>query len=301
MRDLEKVMDERNAGLSEGSDVAAYFEATACNWNAMYSRTDLWGDIHQQRLTRLLHWVDRLDLPAGAKAADVGCGAGLASVALAKRGFLVESTDVAASMIELTAQNAKSAGVSQCVRPQLGDIYRLEFPDQRFDLALSVGVIPWLSFPAKALAELGRVLKPGAFLLFTADNCRRLSHLLDPATSPYLDWPRRMVKAISSSKAPQPTKNVVRSNRTSLSTVDELLSAAGLVRIQSETLGFGPFTFFHKKILSERTGVTANRSFQRLADSGWPIFRSTGAQFLVLAQKLPAQPSDSGLESIHRR
>jgi len=67
--------------------------------------------------------------------------------------------------------------------------------------------------------------------------------------------------------------------------VDAFLNQAGLDREHSETLGFGPFTLFYRKILSNNMEVALNRGLQRLADMRWPLFRSTGAQFLVLAKK----------------
>jgi len=252
----------------------------------MYTRRDLWGDIHQQRLGRFLAWVDRLNVPPETAVADIGCGAGLATVALAQRGFCVEATDVANAMIEIARQNAVAAGVQARVRATVGDIYDLGLPDGAFGLVLSIGVIPWLQSPAEAIAELGRIVKAGGYLLFTADNRSRLASLLDPATTPALDWARRGLKTILRSSDSQVSSHgSVRSYRHSLKEVDAFLSQAGLERVHSETLGFGPFTIFHRKLLSTNMEVAVNRGFQRFADTRWPLFRTTGAQFLVLAKK----------------
>jgi ubiquinone/menaquinone biosynthesis C-methylase UbiE len=268
---------------SEGQKVANYFESTALNWDSMYSRQDLWGQIHQQRLARFLSWVDKLRLPLGSEAFDVGCGAGLATVGLATRGFFVESIDVAASMVELARKNATAAGVGDRVHADTGDIYNLNFPDQKFSLVLSIGVVPWLQYPAKAVAELSRVLKPGGHLLFTMDNRSRLARLLDPATSP-LTAP---IKTLLGKKpsASEPPKFVA-SYQHSLREVDSFLKNAGLQRLHHETLGFGHFTFFYRKFLPERAAVKLNNAFQTLADHRVPVFRSTGSQFLLLTRKI---------------
>jgi hypothetical protein len=77
----------------------------------------------------------------------------------------------------------------------------------------------------------------------------------------------------------------VRSYRHTIKEMDVFLDQAGLHRVHFETLGFGPFTFFYRRFLPKNLEVALNRGLQRLADLDWPLFRSTGAQFLVLAKK----------------
>jgi ubiquinone/menaquinone biosynthesis C-methylase UbiE len=279
-----EILDSQPSANSEGKHVTAYFEGNALNWHTMYFRNDLWGAIHQQRLARFMAWVDKLGLPTGTRVFDVGCGAGLATVALAKRGFIVESIDVAPSMIELARKNAAAAGVADCVHAKMGDIYHLNFPSEEFGLVLSIGVVPWLQFPGQAIKELARVLKPGGHLLFTMDNRSRLARLLDPMTSPAFAPLRSGVKKIfSRSDGLSTDQNVVTSHHHSLGEVDAFLSSAGLKRIHYETLGFGPFTFLYRTLFPKRMGVALNRTLQSLADRRLPLLRSTGAQFLLLA------------------
>lgn len=47
----------------------------------------------------------------------------------------------------------------------LGDLHRLPFPDASFDAALNVVVLEHVREPARVLAEIGRVLRPGGRLL----------------------------------------------------------------------------------------------------------------------------------------
>lgn len=281
----------------EDKKAVAYFESSALNWQTMYHRQDLWGEIHQQRLARFLAWIDKLKLPTDRQVLEVGCGAGLATVALAKRGYFVEAVDAAAPMIELARQNAAEAGVGSRVNANLGDVYHLAFSDEAFGLVLSIGVIPWLQSPAQAITELARVLKPGGYLLLTADNRWRLALLLDPVTSPFLAWTRQTLKKILGiASQPAPMANVVRSYQHSLSEVDAFFAGAGLERVRTETLGFGPFTFFYRKVLPEWLGVAVHRVLQRFVDMRCPVLRSTGAQFLVLARKRPQNARSGGLQ-----
>lgn len=269
----------------DGKKVETYFQNTAQNWHTMYVRKDLWGDIHQQRLATFMSWVDRLGVPAGTRVLDAGCGAGMATVALAKRGYLVESTDVASSMVQLTRKNAQAAGIADRVHAETGDIYDISYPREDFDLTLSIGVIPWLQFPDQAVAELARVTKRGGHLLFTADNRWRLAPLLDPSTSPVLAKPKQLLKKLLPSLNVSPSaQEGIPSYQHSLREVDRFLSNAGLERVQCSTLGFGPFTLFYRPI-PQGIGLVIHHLLQRLVDWRIPIIRSLGAQFLILARK----------------
>jgi ubiquinone/menaquinone biosynthesis C-methylase UbiE len=209
----------------------------------------------------------------------------LATVALAKRNYVVEATDAVGSMIELTRQNALKAGVGDRVSADVGDIYHLGFPDQAFRLVLSIGVIPWLKSPAAAIADLSRILQPGGYLLFTADNRWRMSRWIDPLKSPVLEPARRAVKKLWGRSNQPDSENQARSHMHSIREVDEFLGSAGLELVRSETLGFGPFTLFHRTFVPERLGILAHRLLQQLADWRVPLVRSMGAQFLLVAKK----------------
>lgn len=60
------------------------------------------------------------------------------------------------------------------------------------------------------------------------------------------------------------------------------------------TIGFGPFTFWRRPVLSEPEGMRLHRSLQGAADRRVPLVRSTGAQYLVLAHKADDSGPDIG-------
>ena len=70
------------------------------------------------------------------------------------------------------------------VRIHAADVHALPFQAHTFDLVVAIGVIPWLHSERVALQEMQRVLKPGGYLLVTADNNARLNRILDPRSSP---------------------------------------------------------------------------------------------------------------------
>src|SRR5262249_29799856 len=132
------------------SVVDAYFEARASYWNDIYGRDDVISLIVQQRSEIALSLVDPLRLPPGSTVLEVGCGAGLMAVALARRGLRVYATDAATAMLDLARTRMAESAVSHLVEVRKSDVHALEFEDARFDLVIALGVIPWLHSPSAA-------------------------------------------------------------------------------------------------------------------------------------------------------
>ena len=273
--------------VESGDDarVVAHFDSAALDWKNIYSRRDVWGIIHQDRLSKTMAWIAALGLPRAARVLDAGCGAGLATFALAENGYHVEAVDAAASMVALAQQHAIQGGHGARIRTRVAEIYDLPFTASSFPLVVSLGVIPWLEHPEKAIAEFSRVLQPGGYLLFTADNERRLAWLLDPFTSPAVKPVKNLVKKLQGRSKMGGTDGGIRSHQHSVAEIDGFLSRAGMKRVRLITFGFGPFTFAYRKALPEWLGMRVHKLLQRLADAGVLGIRSVGAQYLVLAQK----------------
>lgn len=289
LREIEECSDKSTGtqiGVAQDTEILAYFHSAAPVWDEMYRRRDVWGMIHQQRLKRFLDLVDQVQLGRGSRVADIGCGAGFATLGLAQRGYFVEAIDAVAAMVETTRRNVRAAGLAARVNVQVGDIYRLNFPGGHFDTVLSIGVIPWLKTPGEAIIELSRILKPGGYLLFTADNDKRLSRWLDPLKSPLLGPVRRFGKAILGQPNRKGNEGDSHSQMLSAQAVDTLLAKAHLQRVYLKTLGFGPFTLLHRTFLPKTMGLALHRFLQFLADREFPLLASTGAQFLIMAKRL---------------
>ncbi len=110
-----------------------------------------------------------VDLPAGAKSLDVGCGSGALAIAVAKRNPAAEITGIdrwgkeyASFSLKLCEQNAAAEGVSNTSFRQ-GDATHLDFPDETFDAVTSNFV--YHNIPSKdrqsILLETLRTLKKG--------------------------------------------------------------------------------------------------------------------------------------------
>jgi D-aspartate ligase len=281
---LARVREEARSETLPSQDVVnEHFRDTSRSWDEIYGRSDVYAVIHQERRRRALEWVEGLGLTPGARVLEVGCGAGWTSKTLAERGFEVDATDTVIQMLERTRERATQAGVAERVRTSMADVHALDFDDETFDLGLALGVIPWLHSPPRALRELARVLKPGAFLIVNADNHSRLTYMMDPQRTPWLAPIRRPAGQLlrRNDDRDNGPPNVAHPTRE----FDLLLDSVGLERLVSTTLGFGPFTFFNREVLGNEHAVALHRRLQRLADRGVSGIRSTGSQYLVLARK----------------
>jgi len=102
-------------------------------------------------------------IPEGGRVVDLGVGSGVDALLAARRGARVTGIDMTPDMLRAAAGAAQ--GAAMFVRALAED---LPFRDRSFDAAVSNGVLNLCPDKARALAELARVLKPGA-PLYAAD------------------------------------------------------------------------------------------------------------------------------------
>jgi ubiquinone/menaquinone biosynthesis C-methylase UbiE len=283
---------EVRAGSSPGEAqqklIDAHFQSHAARWRNVYNEASVEGAIYRERLVAILRWVDELAVPREDRSLEIGCGAGLSVVALARRGYLVAAVDSVADMLNSTQQYAAGAGVTSSVFTSLGDAHNLAFPNSAFGLVLAIGVIPYLHSPKRALAEMARVLAPGGFLLVTAANRSRLNHALDPWLCPALQPMKRAIRAILGYfRRPQSEPLAPSLRLGSLRELEGWLSSVGLSKVRTKTVGFLPLTFHYRPVVGERASISLNRWLQWLADHNVPGIRSSGMDYLVLARKTP--------------
>jgi SAM-dependent methyltransferase len=99
------------------------------------------------------------DLRAGQSVIDVAAGNGNATLAAARRGCDVVSTDYVPELLERGRARAVADGLD--ARFERADAENLPYPDDTFDVALSTFGVMFCPDQAKAAAELARVCKRG--------------------------------------------------------------------------------------------------------------------------------------------
>ncbi|MEV7801867.1 class I SAM-dependent methyltransferase [Microbispora sp. NPDC088329] len=98
-------------------------------------------------------------LPAGADVLEVAPGPGYLAVEMARLGCAVTALDLSRTFVEITADNARRAGVRVDVRH--GDAADLPFPGGSFDLVVCQAAFKNFGRPVRALDEMHRVLRSG--------------------------------------------------------------------------------------------------------------------------------------------
>jgi len=140
---LERVLAARR------SDARAFFAGVASEWDRL--RGELYGD----RFT--LEAIAAL-LPADAVVADLACGSGTVSALLAPAVGRVLAVDASPEM--LRAARARTKGLAN-VELRRGDLAALPVDSGCCDAALLLLALTHVADPARAAAELARILRPG--------------------------------------------------------------------------------------------------------------------------------------------
>lgn len=152
---------------TENVDAAelAKFEAMAQRW------WDPAGDfrpLHDLNPVRLDYIEARAGL-AGRRALDVGCGGGLVSEAMARRGALVTGIDLARGPLEVARLHALEAGVKVDYRLASAEQLAAETP-ARFDVVTCLEMLEHVPRPSLVVESLARLVRPGGHVICSTIN-----------------------------------------------------------------------------------------------------------------------------------
>ncbi|MGK6309873.1 class I SAM-dependent methyltransferase [Variovorax sp. DT-64] len=103
--------------------------------------------------------AEACDLRCDEAVLDVAAGNGNATLAAARRGCKVTSTDYVAALLDRGAERAKAERLE--VKFQVADVEALPFEDASFDAVLSTFGVMFAPDHAKSAAEMLRVCRPG--------------------------------------------------------------------------------------------------------------------------------------------
>ena len=109
-------------------------------------------------------YLDLLDISAGERVLDVGCGSGVVTRAIAARvgatGRVV-GLDPSEALLSVARETADASDVGSRIEFRTGSARSLPFPDASFDAAIAVTVLAHMHDGAAAIPELIRVVRPG--------------------------------------------------------------------------------------------------------------------------------------------
>ncbi len=143
------------------------------DWSGRYLQKKLRMVSAQLALQVILDTVRDLPLGKGHwQVLDAGGGGGLYAAEVAQLGHEVCIVDISAGMLQLASQHLAAAGLTDRVQMLKADVCDLKALDGRqFDLILAIGdVLSYCSDARKALAEFGRLTRPGGMLLLEVES-----------------------------------------------------------------------------------------------------------------------------------
>ncbi len=103
--------------------------------------------------------LEALDPRAGWQVLDIAAGSGNASLAAARRGCRVTSTDYVPALLERGKLRAEAEGLR--IHFEVADAEALPFPDAQFNAVFSTVGVMFAPNQPQAASELFRVIKPG--------------------------------------------------------------------------------------------------------------------------------------------
>jgi len=103
--------------------------------------------------------AETCDLRWDERVLDVAAGNGNATLAAARRGCIVTSTDYVSSLLERGAERARADHLD--VKFQVADVEALPFDDACFDAVVSTFGVMFAPDHARSAAEMARVCRPG--------------------------------------------------------------------------------------------------------------------------------------------
>lgn len=131
-----------------------------------------------------------LGLPARARVLDAGCGSGRNMIELSDLGT-VTGIELSETSVALARQRDAGEIVA-------GSVLEMPFPDDSFDLAVSLDVIEHLDDDLAALRELRRTVAPGGALLVTVPAYQWLWSGHDEINHHHRRYTRRSLQRVAS-------------------------------------------------------------------------------------------------------
>jgi len=144
----------------------AKFSALAHRWWDVESD---FRPLHQINPLRL-NWIDTLASLAGKRVLDVGCGGGILSDSMARRGADVLGIDLSGKALKVAQLHAIEAATPRVAyREVAAETLADEMPGQ-FDVVTCMEMLEHVPEPSSVVEACSRLVKPGGWVFFSTLN-----------------------------------------------------------------------------------------------------------------------------------
>jgi 2-polyprenyl-6-hydroxyphenyl methylase / 3-demethylubiquinone-9 3-methyltransferase len=159
----------------------AKFASRAAEW---WDPTGAFRTLHEINELRI-GYVDARSPLAGARVLDVGCGGGLLSEALARRGAEVLGIDLGEANLDAARSHAAAGGVAVDYRHVDVEVLARERP-ATFDVVTCLEMLEHVPDPQRVVAACAELLVPGGAAFFSTINRNPKSFALAIVGAEYL-------------------------------------------------------------------------------------------------------------------
>lgn len=160
----------RNSLSADTAEIAK-FGALAARW---WDPGGPMAPLHRMNPLRV-RWISdriarRFPSPSDVRLLDIGCGAGLASEALARRGYDVLGIDASTDAIEAARSHARTHVAGNNLRLAYRAGIAEDLAGERFDVITALEVIEHVPSPEHFVQSLAGLLAPGGLLFLSTLN-----------------------------------------------------------------------------------------------------------------------------------
>lgn len=157
------------------------FDAVASGW---WDPEGPFRPLHELNPARLKYVVDRAKLD-GARVVDVGCGGGILSESLARKGARVIGIDVAPRVLAVARLHLHESGLDVDYREMTVEDLAQEAP-QTFDVVTCMEMLEHVPDPPSIVRAIHDLVKPGGHAFFSTLNRTPLAFLLGIVGAEYI-------------------------------------------------------------------------------------------------------------------
>ncbi len=139
-----------------------FFDSEAAQWSERYALDARF----QRRFDKVTRLLEKIGTVSPGRALDVGCGTGVFSQYLAKKGWSVTAIDASPEMIE----EAKNYELGSRIEFQNVSLDVFNEKPNSYDLILSLSSLEYLEDDEAAIEEIHELLKTGGLLIVSVPN-----------------------------------------------------------------------------------------------------------------------------------
>jgi len=155
-----------NASVNADPAELAKFSDLAHRW---WDPESEFKPLHQINPLRL-NWIDGLAPLAGRQVLDVGCGGGILSDSMARKGATVTGIDLSVKALRVAQLHALEAGTPQLSYREISaEALAAESPAS-FDVVTCMEMLEHVPDPASVVRACSQLVKPGGWVFFSTIN-----------------------------------------------------------------------------------------------------------------------------------